>query len=342
MATPEHCTSFERSAHRYLRAYPRRWRLSKEAEVTAVLADLAGPGATRLDLRSGAGLVVNGFRTRHRERPPLHLLAAYRIFGRRLPPRYRGWVRDDIEGALLGFRQMVWRFSPMIFAWVVVPLVIGHPVAWNLLGPYFLLLATVTAATAARRRRTEAGRHLVPGVDEPFGPSDLARGWILRDRVRARPMLGRLACAAAVVAAIATPMSIGGARWVQPVALAVGAAIAVLAGRRLRRVVPRRREQGARRMVDHGTHWDAAIVLGAALLIGLASLWGQVAVAISASAVALLPVLVVAWREAARTLGELALVDVWTIGATGQVSPVDRVVKGIFAPPMDTGTELAQ
>lgn len=95
-------------------------------------------------------------------------------------------------------------------------------------------------------------------------------------------------------------------------------------------------------MVDHGTHWDAAIVLGAALLIGLASLWGQVAVAISASAVALLPVLVVAWREAARTLGELALVDVWTIGATGQVSPVDRVVKGIFAPPMDTGTELAQ
>ena len=90
---------FERSVHRCLRAYPRRWRAERADEVTAVLADLAAPDATRVDARTAAGLVLAGWRTRARMRPPMHLAVAYRVLDRQLPAQYRGWVRDDIEGA---------------------------------------------------------------------------------------------------------------------------------------------------------------------------------------------------------------------------------------------------
>ena len=53
---------FERSVRRYLRAYPRRWRLRRADEMVALLADLADPGATRVDVRTAAGLVRRGGR----------------------------------------------------------------------------------------------------------------------------------------------------------------------------------------------------------------------------------------------------------------------------------------
>ncbi|HEX7806008.1 MAG TPA: hypothetical protein VF413_07590 [Cellulomonas sp.] len=48
-------TGFHRSVAFWLRAYPRRWRAVRAAEVTAVLADLAGPPPRRLDARAAAG-----------------------------------------------------------------------------------------------------------------------------------------------------------------------------------------------------------------------------------------------------------------------------------------------
>ena len=98
---------FERSVRRYLRAYPRRWRLRRADEMVALLADLADPGATRVDVRTAAGLVRSGWATRARTRPPLRHVLAYRLFDRRVPAQYRGWVRDDLEGASAPLRVLV-------------------------------------------------------------------------------------------------------------------------------------------------------------------------------------------------------------------------------------------
>ena len=97
-------TPFDRSVAFWLRAYPRRWRAARTAEITAVLTDLAEPGARRLDARAAAGLVRGGWATRRREHPPLGMWVRYYAFapGRtsRLPSQFDGWVRDERTGAL--------------------------------------------------------------------------------------------------------------------------------------------------------------------------------------------------------------------------------------------------
>lgn len=107
--------SFERSVRRWLCAYPPRWRRARGAEVTAVLADLAGPGARRLDVCTALGLLVAGWATRVREHPPLGAWLRYRLLRERLPRRYRAWVRDDVEG----------RWFPLRFLSLLAP-------AWGL------------------------------------------------------------------------------------------------------------------------------------------------------------------------------------------------------------------
>ncbi|MFS0699639.1 hypothetical protein AB6N24_06650 [Cellulomonas sp. 179-A 4D5 NHS] len=103
-ATPgpavEPLPSFERSVRRWLRAYPRRWRRARAVEVTAVLADLAGPTAHRLDARTALGLVVAGLATRWREHPPPRAYLAYRLAGRHPGPQWDAWLRDDVDGRL--------------------------------------------------------------------------------------------------------------------------------------------------------------------------------------------------------------------------------------------------
>lgn len=93
-------SAFERSVARCLHAYPRRWRRARGAEVTAVLADLAGPGARHLDARTALGLVAAGLATRWREHPPLRAYLAYRLAGRHPGPEWDGWLRDDVDGRL--------------------------------------------------------------------------------------------------------------------------------------------------------------------------------------------------------------------------------------------------
>lgn len=78
-----------RSVSRRLRAHPRRRRLVRADEVTALLADPAPTGARRLDVRSGLGLLRGGWATRWREHPPMVPWLASAVLDRRLPPRYR-------------------------------------------------------------------------------------------------------------------------------------------------------------------------------------------------------------------------------------------------------------
>ncbi|MBB2925462.1 hypothetical protein [Cellulomonas cellasea] len=102
--TAERLRSFERSVGRWLRAYPRRWRRARGAEVTAVLADLAGPDARRVDTRTALGLVVAGLATRWREHPPPRAYLTYRLGGRHPGAPWDAWLRDDVAGRLYPVR----------------------------------------------------------------------------------------------------------------------------------------------------------------------------------------------------------------------------------------------
>ncbi|WP_258724651.1 hypothetical protein [Cellulomonas sp. NS3] len=96
-----------RSVGRWLHAYPRRWRRARGAEVTAVLVDLARPGARRVDVRTALGLVVAGLATRWREHPPPRAYLAYRLAGRHPGTRWDGWLLDDVDGRLYPARLAI-------------------------------------------------------------------------------------------------------------------------------------------------------------------------------------------------------------------------------------------
>ena len=161
--------SLDRSAAFWLRAFPRRWRAQRAAEVAEVLADLAPVGATRLDLRTAAGLVRAGWGVRWRQRPPVGAFLRYRLLGRRPSHAYDGWLRDDLEGALYP-----WRYA------LVLDVVLGA-----LFLPLFLLLdlplvpsavvvavgfvaTVVDRARGARARSRPCSAH--PGEIGPMGP----------------------------------------------------------------------------------------------------------------------------------------------------------------------------
>ncbi|MGN8244684.1 hypothetical protein ACTHAM_001786 [Cellulomonas soli] len=170
---------FERSVSRWLRAYPRRWRAARAAEVTAVLADLAEPGARRLDLRSGLGLVRSGWATRWREHPPPLPWLGYRLLDQRLPAQHRAWVRDDLAGGLLHVRALSPYFAFMGYLAFrddgltgLVMMTTGIVVvSWVLLGGH--------------RRRESVRRHLSLQPGEAPDAQSLITGWVYRTRVQA-------------------------------------------------------------------------------------------------------------------------------------------------------------
>jgi hypothetical protein len=81
-----------------LRAYPRRYRAVREAELLATLLDAAEPGRDLPPLRDSWDIVRGGLLTRWREHPPALRWLGYRFLELRLPPRWQAWVRDDVLG----------------------------------------------------------------------------------------------------------------------------------------------------------------------------------------------------------------------------------------------------
>ncbi|GAT70047.1 hypothetical protein PS9374_05727 [Planomonospora sphaerica] len=92
-------------------AYPPRFMHARGEEVLGTLLDLAEPDRTRPDLRTVLDVLRAGAAWRLRERPPLWRWLCYRLFGLRLPLRYRWWVRDDALGRFLVIRHLgAWLF----------------------------------------------------------------------------------------------------------------------------------------------------------------------------------------------------------------------------------------
>ena len=355
---------FERSVHRWLRAYPRRWRRERADEVTALLADLAGPDATRLSAGTVVGLVRAGWATRLRTRPPLRHVLAYRLMDRRVPARYRGWVRDDIEAEGSPAVVVLSVALVVVVVSVLIPLATGdrpHAPSGSTL-PALFAMSMGILGRGSRVRRARGRKHLVPEAGEELTTETLLFGWVLRDRLTARGTAGLLtvglatAGLAALAACLAAPSALGavscGHSCVETVsagrdgvpgpltvalvsAVALGGLAALRARATLRRLVPLRPVQHSRWLVAPTSRHRAMILLLTAGAVGIAWIEGTgradlfFSVAVAVAALFALPALMVTWRVARTGPDDLAFVDVWSIVSTGGLPRVDTYQEGL-------------
>src|SRR4051812_19900903 len=90
--------AYERRCRTLLRAYPPRYRQSRQDELLGTLLDAAPAERDTPTLRDSWDVIRGGLQFRLHDRPPLHWWLAYRVLHKRLPYRYRWWARDDILG----------------------------------------------------------------------------------------------------------------------------------------------------------------------------------------------------------------------------------------------------
>ncbi|MCG2798108.1 MAG: hypothetical protein L6367_06150, partial [Cellulomonas sp.] len=182
---------FERSTRFWLRAYPVRWRAVRGDELLGVLRDLAGPDATRLPLREGLGLVRAGWATRWREGPPLRTRLAYRWLERPIPPRYREWARDDIDGRWYDTRRMLLAPLGIFVIFWLVPVLRGRTsdlffvLLWAMILPVTLWFDLLRPVRDPYRTRA-VNRHLMPRAGEPRTATQFGQTWGTRPRLGAR------------------------------------------------------------------------------------------------------------------------------------------------------------
>ena len=136
---------FERSAWRWMRAYPRRWRATYGDDLVAILTDVAGDDARRIPAREAAGIVRAGLSLRWREHPSFWPWLAYRIGERRLPEENRFWVMDDLLGALYAARAI----SAPVLVFVLPPYVFVSLTADGVFEPSWLVIWLVAFALSA-------------------------------------------------------------------------------------------------------------------------------------------------------------------------------------------------
>ena len=307
---------FERSARRWLRAYPVWWRERRGEEMLGVLEELADDGARRVDLRTGFGLVRGGWATRWRYRPPWYRVVLYRLGIVRLPERFRWWAAQDIKGRFFPLREA----SPVLGLLVlllVLPFMWGPgraSLTWASFVPVLALTGLYFMPPMGRRvRRLAWERAFVVRVpplarvdDEPEQPLTPER-LRPRRRVAAQPGLGRAAVVltlGAVVlpaAAALAPKRIAnipcavegvGVCWesvVVPrapgvgVALVVWVALAVVAGVALARRATRRVHQAQlpaqphRELVASRVPWGSVTAAGVIVAVGVAEATGVLA-----------------------------------------------------------------
>jgi hypothetical protein len=325
---------FERSVARWLRAYPCRWRTARGAEITAVLADLAPAGATRLDLRSGLGLLRAGWATRWREHPPPGAWFRYAVLERPIDPRHRPWIEDDLAGWTVLLRRLA------VGSWVLVVVLLMQwiqtgglaDVGFLVVLPSVYLLSIALWSREARRRIVAKQLVIQPG--ELVTPAARLPGLVARRRIDARSWLtatlvlvgialgsalvalavvrrglALARCGTACVTVDGGPVA-GSNRVVVAACVLVAALVGVLLARgavaRLRRRVPV--AQPYREVVPLGAHGVVRIVLLVAGLLPLAwlapSLTFTLAAPVAVLAALVLPVLVAARRAVLR--GEVA------------------------------------
>lgn len=319
--------SFARSVRFWLRAYPWHWREERGAELTAVLTDLAAPGARRLDARSAAGLVRGGLATRRRVSPPLVPYLGYVTMGTRVPPEYASWVWHDVRRP--HYRWLRAARPTLSSVLVVVSWLMNDPraaVAWA----GVLVVATVAGTLAtdpARLERSVLRSNLAPAPGRRAAPGSV-RVEVPRRRLHARDgstvLLGSTAAGAVTWSVTAWwTAGIGSAVTRQTVvprmlvvaaaAGVVAAAIAVLHHRTSLAAPP---EQPDRVVVRLQPGAPVGLVLCLVLLVAEAVLevTGVFPIPLSVAGAALctaaLPAALVIWLRARRTSGDARTVAV--------------------------------
>lgn len=102
--------AYERRCRALLRAYPPRYRQSRQDELLGTLLDAAPAERDTPTLRDSWDVIRGGLKFRLHDRPPLHQWLAYRLLNRTLSYRYRWWARDDILG----------RYYFLRFSWLLI------------------------------------------------------------------------------------------------------------------------------------------------------------------------------------------------------------------------------
>ncbi|MHB1489664.1 MAG: hypothetical protein ACYCTH_04110, partial [Cellulomonas sp.] len=162
--------SLEEKVQLWMRAYPRRWRAARGAELLGVVVDLAGPGARRLGVRAVVDLVRGGWATRWRERPPLHVWLGYRFLGLRIPSAYRAWALDDIDGRGYLLRDQPVTLAILVSGWVTAP----APWWWGLLAAAPRAIVDLHANLVLHRGGGEMTPEVVIGPAGPVRPAVMA------------------------------------------------------------------------------------------------------------------------------------------------------------------------
>ncbi|GII04770.1 DUF5313 family protein [Planobispora takensis] len=146
-------------------AYPPRFVQARGEEFLSTLLDLADPGQTRPDLRTVLDVVRAGVLWRLQERPPLWRWLCYRLSGKRLPLRYRWWVRDDVLGRFFPVRLLgTWlslTYLPLTLADVFR--LMGEPGSWGIkIGGVLGMSLTVLTSRRQIRRDLLAKHRFTP------------------------------------------------------------------------------------------------------------------------------------------------------------------------------------
>lgn len=113
---------FDLSARLWMRAYPRRWRVTYGADLLGTLADVAPERARTVPVREGLAVLRAGWALRWREHPRFWPWVGYRIFEGRLPDRYRYWVIDDLLGPLYDVRVAVLPYALFVGFLILSPM----------------------------------------------------------------------------------------------------------------------------------------------------------------------------------------------------------------------------
>jgi hypothetical protein len=194
-----------------LRAFPRRFRTVRSAEIVATFreAELAGD-AQPYGWRALVDVVRAGWSERLRTHPPVGHFLRYRVLDGRLDPQWHRWMLDDVHG-WYGLRRAVWTLVPLLVLATVLRLGgAGYPDSEFVV--MYVVAAIVFGAlfTPMHRRRT-LRRH---GYD----PETLAWAppitWLSTRPPRRRtttvaPIAFTMAIALAVVAPFAVLASLG-------------------------------------------------------------------------------------------------------------------------------------
>ncbi|HEX7806007.1 MAG TPA: hypothetical protein VF413_07585 [Cellulomonas sp.] len=243
----------------------------RAAEVTAVLADIAGPGARRLDAAAAFGLVRGGWATRWRKHPPLGVYLGYRLYDRPIREDFREWARDDIEGPWFPARYAVGVSWTLVFLGALKAMTGSQSWVW------FTLLLGVVAGVCVlpdRRRSRAARRHLALRAGERIVPGALVEGLGPRRRLRARGTLDAAGWALALIGAagLSTTWALSPLLLATvAVAAAVGLGLAPIVRRRLRRRIAACPQQPHRDMVTRSPRaWAGSVGAVAVMCVAVA------------------------------------------------------------------------